>query len=124
MRLPGKDTNLLGHRPRGRVHRQQGSAAELGIGPKVAAMFEDPPCLVTCFIEGRELTSDELREPDALAEVGVAGCARFHDSGLELPTEFHVVHDVVRGLRRGGRSSGGELPAGYEERARASPARS
>ena len=56
VRLPGKDTNLLG------IDREAeclatSKAAELGIGPKVAAMFEDPPCLVTCFVESREMTS-------------------------------------------------------------------
>ena len=69
-------------------------AAELGIGPKVAAMFEEPPCLVTCFVEGRELTSEELRDPAMLAEVAY-GLRAFHDSGLELPTDFQV-YDVVR----------------------------
>ena len=52
VRLPGKDTNLLGiDREAERLATER--AAELGVGPKVAAMFQDPPCLVTCFIEGR-----------------------------------------------------------------------
>src|SRR5882724_5212648 len=86
VRLPGKDTNLLGiDREAERLATQR--AAELGIGPSVAAMFEDPPCLVTCFVEGRELTSEELREPGVLAEVA-HGLRGFHGSGLELPTDF------------------------------------
>jgi hypothetical protein len=44
VRLPGKDTNLLGiDREAERLATKR--AAELGIGPKVAAMFEEPPCL-------------------------------------------------------------------------------
>ena len=52
VRLPGKDTNLLGI-DREAERLATSKAAELGIGPKVAAMFEEPPCLVTCFVEGR-----------------------------------------------------------------------
>jgi thiamine kinase-like enzyme len=111
VRLPGKDTNLLGiDREAERLATKQ--AAELGIGPKVAAMFEDPPCLVTCFIEGRELTSDELREQGVLTEVA-SGLRAFHDSGLVLPTEFQV-YDVVRDYADIARSKGGEVPAEFD----------
>ena len=40
-----------------------------GSRPKVAAMFEEPSCLVTLFVDGREMTAEELREPETLAEV-------------------------------------------------------
>jgi len=111
VRLPGKDTNLLGiDREAERQATQQ--AAELGVGPKVAAMFEEPPCLVTCFVEGRELTSGELREQDVLAEVA-RGLRAFHDSGLELPTEFQV-YDVVREYADVARSRGGQVPDAFD----------
>jgi thiamine kinase-like enzyme len=111
VRLPGKNTNLLGiDREAERLATKQ--AAELGIGPKVAAMFEDPPCLVTCFIEGRELTSNELRDQGVLTEVA-SGLRAFHDSGLELPTEFQV-YDVVRDYAEVARSNGGEVPAEFD----------
>ena len=117
VRLPGKDTNLLGiDREAERLATKQ--AAELGIGPKVAAMFEDPPCLVTCFVEGRVLTSEELREPGLLAEVA-SGLRAFHESGLELPTEFQV-YDVVRDyaeVARSQRRRGAEAFDGALERA-------
>jgi thiamine kinase-like enzyme len=112
VRLPGKDTNLLGiDREAERLATKR--AAELGIGPKVAAMLEEPPCLVTCFIEGRELTAEELRAPDALAEVA-RGLRSFHDSGLELPTRFHV-QEVVREYAEVAGSRGGTLPDEFEE---------
>jgi thiamine kinase-like enzyme len=112
VRLPGKDTNLLGiDREAERLATKQ--AAGLGIGPKVAAMFEDPPCLVTCFVEGRELTSEELRGQEVLTEVA-RGLRAFHDSGLELPTEFQVF-DIVREYAEVARSRGGELPAAFDE---------
>jgi thiamine kinase-like enzyme len=110
VRLPGKDTDLLGiDREAERLATRQ--AAELGVAPKVAAMFEDPPCLVTCFVEGRQLTSEELREPDRLAEVARALRA-FHDSGLELPTDFHVF-DIVREYAEVAQARGGELPEAF-----------
>jgi thiamine kinase-like enzyme len=111
VRLPGKDTNLLGiDREAERLATKQ--AAGLGIGPKVAAMFEDPACLVTCFVEGRELTSEQLRGQDVLAEVA-QGLRAFHDSGLELPTEFQV-YDVVREYADVAGSRGGQLPGAYD----------
>ncbi|MEA2330379.1 MAG: hypothetical protein QOH58_517 [Thermoleophilaceae bacterium] len=111
VRLPGKDTSLLGI-DREAEHLATRQAAELGIGPKVAAMFEDPPCLVTCFVEGRLLTGPELREPAAVAEVA-HGLRAFHESGLTLPTGFHV-YDVVREYADVARERGGELPAAFQ----------
>jgi thiamine kinase-like enzyme len=112
VRLPGKDTDLLGiNREAERLATRQ--AAELGLGPKVAAMFEEPPCLVTCFVEGRQLTSEELRQPAVLAEVA-RGLRAFHDSGLELPTDFHV-YDVVREYAEIAQARGGELPEAFRE---------
>ena len=112
VRLPGKDTNLLGiDREAERLATKQASA--LGIGPKVAAMFEDPPCLVTCFVEGHELTSEQLRDQGTLTEVAY-GLRAFHESGLELPTDFQV-YDVVREYADVARSRGGELPEAFDE---------
>jgi thiamine kinase-like enzyme len=111
VRLPGKDTNLLGiDREAERLATKQ--ASELGIGPKVAAMFEDPPCLVTCYVEGRVLTSEELRDQSRLTEVAY-GLRAFHESGLELPTDFQV-YDVVREYAEVARSRGGELPEAFD----------
>ena len=107
VRLPGKDTELLGiDRETERIANTR--AAELGIAPPVAAAFETPACLVTCFVPGRELTAEELRQPDGLAEVAHALRA-FHDSGLELPTEFDSFR-VVEDYAATARSRGGEDP--------------
>jgi thiamine kinase-like enzyme len=96
VRLPGKDTGLLGiNRETERIANTR--AAELGIAPPVAAAMESPACLITRFVPGRELTAEELRQPDNLAEVARALRA-FHESGLELPTEFdsfQVVEDYA-----------------------------
>src|SRR5918998_2524750 len=56
VRLPGKDTGLLGiDREAERLATKK--AAELQLGPKVAAMLDQPPALVTCFVESREVTA-------------------------------------------------------------------
>src|ERR671917_2785646 len=60
VRLPGKKTNALGiDREAERVATK--AAAGLGIAPRVAAMLEDPPCLVTCFVPGHRVSAEELR---------------------------------------------------------------
>ena len=120
VRLPGKDTALLGiDRETERIANTR--AAELGIAPPVAAVIETPPCLITCFVPGRELTAEELREPDNLAEVARALRA-FHDSGLELPTEFdsfQVVEDYAATARARGGDDTARVRARRSARARA-----
>jgi thiamine kinase-like enzyme len=111
VRLPGKDTDLLGiDREAERLATKK--AAELRLGPKVAAMLDQPPCLVTCFVESREVTAAELREPEALAEVG-RGLRSFHQSGLELPTDFYV-SEIVSDYAEVSKSRGGALPEGFQ----------
>jgi thiamine kinase-like enzyme len=111
VRLPGKDTELLGiDREAERLATKK--AAELELGPKVAAMLDQPPCLVTCFVESREVTAAELREPRSLDEIGRA-LRGFHESGLELPTDFYV-SEVVGDYAEVAQSRGGTLPEGFQ----------
>src|SRR4051794_8681126 len=86
VRLPGKDTGQL------EIDRQAERsatecAARAGIAPRVAAMLERPPCLVTDFIEGEEMTPAQLREPAGLLAVGRA-LRRFHGCGEILSNSF------------------------------------
>jgi thiamine kinase-like enzyme len=107
VRLPGKDTDLLGiDRESERLATKK--AADLGMAPKVAAMLDDPPCLVTCYVEGRPMSAPELREQAVLAEVA-AHLRRFHDCGLELPARFQP-HALVRRYADYVRAAGGTLP--------------
>ena len=113
VRLPGKDTALLG------IDRQAECsanklAADVGIAPPVAAFLESPPCLVTRFITGRELTEEELREPaDTLAEVARA-LRTFHDSGDELTTGFDSFR-VVEEYASTAASRGVEAPPEFAD---------
>jgi thiamine kinase-like enzyme len=111
VRLPGKDTELLGiNREAERLATKK--AAELRLGPKVAAMLDQPPCLVTCFVESREVTVAELREPRSIEAVGEA-LRGFHHSGLELPTDFYV-SEIVSAYAEVSKSRGGTLPEGFQ----------
>ena len=111
VRLPGKNTNLLGiDREAERLATKK--AAELHLGPKVAALLDHPACLVTCFVKSREVTAAELREPGCLDEIG--GALRgFHRSGLELPTDFYV-SEVVKDYAEVANSRGGTVPEGFQ----------
>src|SRR6476646_1133117 len=55
VRLPGKDTGLLGI-DRAAERAAGEMAAGAVIGPEVVAMIDDPPCLVTQFVVGEPMT--------------------------------------------------------------------
>jgi thiamine kinase-like enzyme len=112
VRLPGKDTELLGiDREAERLATRQ--AAELRLSPRVAAMLDQPPCLVTCFIQSRDLAAQELREPGSVAVIG-RGLRAFHDCGLSLPSDFDVPGIVSR-YAEAVRARGGEPPDAFED---------
>src|SRR5262245_21517449 len=68
IRVPGKDTSLL-EIDRVTERDANQAAAEAGIAPAVAALLEDPPALVTEFVTCTEMSSEQLREPDVMAEL-------------------------------------------------------
>jgi thiamine kinase-like enzyme len=112
VRLPGKRTGILGIDRTAECIANK-AAAGLGMAPGVAAMFEEPSCLVTLFVDGREMTADELRQPGVLAEVA-RDLRKFHDSGTELPTDFDSFR-LVEQYAESGRSNGSEPPDGYDD---------
>jgi len=112
VRLPGKRTGILGIDRTAECIANK-AAAGLGMAPGVAAMFEEPSCLVTLFVDGREMTAEELRQPEVLAEVA-RDLRQFHDSGTELPTDFDSFR-LVEQYAESGRSNGSEPPDGYDD---------
>ena len=110
VRLPGKDTALLGIDRHGEAEANR-CAAAAGVAPEVIALLDDPPCLVTRFIEGRTLASAELREPAALVAVAAALRA-VHSCPAVSPTfsPFRIVEDYA--TKAAGR--GAAVPAAYE----------
>jgi thiamine kinase-like enzyme len=112
VRLPGKDTELLGiDRDAERLATR--TAADLGLGPKVAALLDQPQALVTCFVPSRAVEAAELLEADALTAIG-RGLRAFHDSGVELPTDFYA-SDIVTKYAEITKERGGKLPEGFDD---------
>ena len=104
LRLPGKDTELLGIDRRAEYDATR-AAADAGIGPEVIAFEPELGCLVTRFIPGRPLTADEVR-----GRVGelAAALRSFHD-GPELPSRFDTP-ELVAAYVRITRERGGSVP--------------
>jgi thiamine kinase-like enzyme len=111
VRLPGKDTELL-EIDRGAEKAAGEMAARAGVGPAVVAMLEDPPCLVTQFVVGETMRSEELRELATLTEVATA-LRTLHACEEQLPVEFSSFRIVETYAARMA-SRGAEVPSSYE----------
>jgi thiamine kinase-like enzyme len=112
IRVPGKDTSLLGI-DRAAERDANENAAAIGVAPRVVAQLDDPACLVTEFVECREMTAEDLREPETMGTV-LGELRKVHDSGASLPTGFDSFR-VVEEYRETAASRGGEIPEAYEE---------
>jgi len=111
VRLPGKDTELLGI-DRAAERAAGELAAGVGIAPEVVAMLDDPPCLVTRFVVGEPMSTEELRAPEAIAEVAAA-LRTLHACEEKLPVEFsgfRVVEDYAARIA----DRGATVPTSYE----------
>ncbi|HUO74672.1 MAG TPA: choline kinase family protein [Solirubrobacteraceae bacterium] len=106
LRLPGKDTELLGiRRDAERIANE--AAAALGIAPAVAAA--DERYLLTRFVVCTPIDGDELRAgPEPVARALRA----FHDSGIELPVRFWVP-ELLASYAQTVAERGGVLPPRY-----------
>lgn len=106
LRLPGKDTSLLGiDRTAERIANE--AAAGLGIAPAVAA--GDERSLVTQFVVCEAIDPDRLRaDPGPVAHALRA----FHGCGVTLPTRFWVP-ELLEDYAAIVAQRGGTLPQGY-----------
>jgi thiamine kinase-like enzyme len=112
IRVPGKDTSLLGI-DRDAERQANENAAAIGVAPRVVTQLDDPPCLVTEFITCTEMSAEDLRAPATMRTV--MGVLRsVHDSGADLPTSFDSFR-VVEEYRETAAERGGEIPAAYQE---------
>jgi thiamine kinase-like enzyme len=111
VRLPGKDTSLL-EIDRGAEKAAGELAASAGVGPEVVAMLDEPPCLVTRFVEGEMMSAAELREPVAMAEVAAA-LRTLHSREERLPVAFSGFRIVETYAARIA-ERGAEVPSSYE----------
>lgn len=108
VRLPGKDTSLLGI-SREAEQLASRAAAKLGIGPAVLAAESE--FVVTDFIAGEPMGASGVR---ASPEQVAIALRSFHDAGLELPVRFWVP-DLLDSYARIVGDRGGRLPARYAE---------
>ncbi len=107
IRLPGRDTGLLGI-SRDAERLANVAAAALGIAPAVAAAHHD--CLVTRFVRCRAATAAEL----AAAPGEAARALRaFHDRAPVLPARFWVP-ELAQAYASTVRERGGAIPSEYE----------
>ncbi len=109
VRLPGRDTSLLG------IDREverdaTAAAADTGVGPRVGAFLADEGCLVTEFIAGQPIAEDALREAETLGQVTAA--LRAVHGGPALGTRFDSFR-LVEGYRETARERGAEIPEAY-----------
>lgn len=106
VRLPGKDTALLGiSRDAERIAAD--AAAQLGIAPAVAAA--EDRCLVTEYVDAAPIDGERLR---AAPEPVAAALRSFHDCGVRLPVRFWVP-ELLDAYARIVAERGGSLPESY-----------
>src|SRR5215210_4643759 len=111
LRIGGKDTHVLGIDRRAEFSAAS-VAASLGVGPEVVAFVEPEGYLVTRFVEGAPVPSDEIRRPDVLSKIALL-LRRVHD-GPAIPARFDSFR-VVEAYRASAIAHGVEVPAAYEE---------
>ncbi|MEK6326149.1 MAG: phosphotransferase [Actinomycetota bacterium] len=112
IRVPGKDTGLL-EIDRGAERIANERAARIGIAPPVAAMLDEPQCIVTLFVEGAGMEPAQLREPATLTEVAHTLRA-IHELAEPLPTSFDSFR-VVETYADTARARGADVPDAYSE---------
>jgi thiamine kinase-like enzyme len=111
LRIGGKDTEVLGIDRRAE-YEAASVAASLGVGPEVVAFVEPEGYLVTRFVEGAPAPPEEIRRPEALAEV-VELLRRVHE-GPAIPARFDSFR-VVEAYRASAITYGVDVPAAYED---------
>jgi thiamine kinase-like enzyme len=111
IRVPGKDTDLLGIDRQAEKEANE-HAATAGVAPAVVAMLKDPACIVTVFIDGRGMEAEELREASSLVEVA-RSLRAIHESGVTLPIDFDSFR-VVERYAETAAGRGVEIPGAYE----------
>ena len=110
IRLPGRDTELLGI-DRAAEGAAASAASEAGIAPPVTALLEDPPCLVCAFVPGRQVDEDDLRGP-GLLETLARTLADLHRSDASVDVSFSSFR-VVEAYEATARERGAAVPDDY-----------
>src|SRR5436309_7365064 len=110
LRIGGKDTELLGIDRRAEAAAAR-MAASIGVGPEVVAVVQPEGFLITRFIDGRPVPTEEMRTPERIN--GVAASVRAIHDGPGIPSRFDA-HRVVEVYADTARRRGVDPPADYE----------
>jgi thiamine kinase-like enzyme len=109
LRMGGAKTELLGI-DRAAEHAAGQRAFEVGVGPEVVAFVPSQGWLVCRFIDGRAITSEDMREPEMLRRVATA-LRRYHEA-VEIPGRFDA-HAVVETYHDTALEHGVTIPSEY-----------
>ena len=109
LRMGGAQTAVLGI-DRRVEHEASLRAAEVGLGPEVAGFLEEEGWLVTRFIDGRPIPTEEMRRPETIRRVAAA-LRKFHDAE-PIPGRFDT-HAVVEQYCREANARGVDVPSAY-----------
>ncbi len=110
LRISGAQTRLLGI-DREVEHQANLRAADLGIGPKVAAFIPERGWLVTRFIDGAPISAEQMKRPEVIRRIA-ATLKKFHDSP-PIAGRFDSFA-VVEQYRRDAEAHGVAVPQAYE----------
>jgi thiamine kinase-like enzyme len=111
LRVPGKDTELLGI-DRANEARAASLAADAGVGPPVVAFLPASGCFVARFVEGAHIPMADLRRDDVLGSV-VRSVRRFHGCP-PVPASFNVFR-IVEGYAETAEARGVTPPSAYAD---------
>lgn len=111
LRVPGKDTGLLGI-DRANEYRATTLAAEAGIGPPVVAFQADTGCFITGFVEGVHIPVEDLRDDHVLGMVVRA--VRAFQGCPPIPSSFNSFR-IVEQYREEAERRDVPIPDAYDE---------
>ncbi|HSK99584.1 MAG TPA: phosphotransferase [Rubrobacteraceae bacterium] len=109
VRLAGEETEALGI-DRANERAAVEAAAAVGVGPGVVAYLPEHGCLVTEWLEGREIPPEELRGREVLG--GLVGSIRAFHNCPQIPGTFSPFR-VVELYRESAERRGVKVPEVY-----------
>jgi len=109
LRIPGRDTELLGI-DRANEARAASLAADAGVGPPVVAFLPDSGCFVARFVDGEHIPMADLRDGEVLGSV-VRSLRAFH-ACPPVPSSFNVFR-IIETYAQTAAARGVQPPAAY-----------
>jgi thiamine kinase-like enzyme len=108
LRIAGEGTGQLGIDRTSEVAAAR-AAADAGVGPQVVAYLPEHSALVTRFVQGRQLTPEDVHQPDILGRIART-LRRCHDYPVPEGLRPFSAVVVVRSYDRQAREQGVAMP--------------